>query len=120
MRAVRLTSIESAGTIRICAANWNLFLRATGPTAASSIAMPSSIQAWIDEFANDELKPEKGNALQPGMQLGVYRITDTLGAGGMGEVYRARDTRLDRDVAIKVLPSAFAGVRPTRTLRARS
>src|SRR6266849_4221045 len=42
--------------------------------------------------------------LQPGTRLGPYEIVDALGAGGMGEVYRARDTRLDRTVAIKILP----------------
>jgi len=47
-------------------------------------------------------------ALPPGAQLGVYEIVTLVGAGGMGEVYRARDTRLDRTVAIKVLPSQFA------------
>jgi Tol biopolymer transport system component len=46
--------------------------------------------------------------LSPGTRLGSYEILSTIGAGGMGEVYRARDTRLNRDVAIKVLPDAFA------------
>src|ERR1700688_5149088 len=43
--------------------------------------------------------------LTPGTKLGPYEIQSPLGAGGMGEVYRARDSRLDRVVAIKVLPS---------------
>ena len=44
----------------------------------------------------------------PGSRLGPYEIVSRIGAGGMGEVFRARDTRLDRSVAIKVLPAAFA------------
>jgi len=44
-------------------------------------------------------------ALAPGSKLGPYEIVGPLGAGGMGEVYRARDTRLDRTVAIKILPA---------------
>lgn len=47
--------------------------------------------------------------LPPGTQLGPYEILDPIGAGGMGEVYRARDARLAREVAVKVLPASFAG-----------
>ncbi|HEY7574115.1 MAG TPA: protein kinase, partial [Thermoanaerobaculia bacterium] len=47
-------------------------------------------------------------SLSTGSRLGPYEILSPLGAGGMGEVYRARDTRLNRDVAIKILPEAFA------------
>jgi eukaryotic-like serine/threonine-protein kinase len=47
-------------------------------------------------------------ALNSGTNLGPYQIQAPLGAGGMGEVYRARDVKLDRAVAIKVLPDALA------------
>jgi eukaryotic-like serine/threonine-protein kinase len=46
--------------------------------------------------------------LSPGTRLGPYEVVAAIGAGGMGEVFRARDTKLNRDVAIKVLPAAFA------------
>ncbi len=46
--------------------------------------------------------------ISPGARLGSYEVLSLLGAGGMGEVYKARDTRLDRTVAIKVLPSHLA------------
>src|SRR5436853_4921963 len=46
--------------------------------------------------------------LTAGMRLGGYEIVAAIGAGGMGEVYRARDTKLNRDVALKILPEAFA------------
>ncbi len=46
--------------------------------------------------------------LSPGQKLSFYEVLGLLGAGGMGEVYRARDTRLDREVAIKVLPDELA------------
>ena len=47
-------------------------------------------------------------ALEAGTRLGPYSVTEQIGAGGMGEVYRARDTKLDRDVALKILPEDFA------------
>jgi serine/threonine-protein kinase len=58
-------------------------------------------------------------ALNPGTRLGPYEIVGAIGAGGMGEVYRARDTKLDRDVAIKILPldAAGASVRRERFFR---
>jgi eukaryotic-like serine/threonine-protein kinase len=46
--------------------------------------------------------------LAPGVRVGVYEVVAFIGAGGMGEVYRARDTRLNRDVALKILPELFA------------
>jgi serine/threonine protein kinase len=49
--------------------------------------------------------------LTPGTRLGAYELISLLGAGGMGEVYRARDTKLNRDVAVKVLPESFASDR---------
>src|SRR5271157_5127347 len=48
-------------------------------------------------------------SLAPGTRLGPYEILAPIGAGGMGEVYRAKDTKLKREVALKVLPDSFAG-----------
>ena len=53
-----------------------------------------------------------------GTRIGPYEISGTLGAGGMGEVYRARDAKLNRDVALKVVPGAFA-LDPDRLARFR-
>src|SRR5262245_11094181 len=58
------------------------------------------------------------SSLVPGARLGQYEISRTIGAGGMGEVFKARDTRLGRDVALKILPDTFAGD-PDRVARFR-
>src|SRR5262252_4301820 len=60
---------------------------------------------WAAAAAQLIVKPV---LLEPGQFLGPYQIVSFLAAGGMGEVYRARDTKLKRDVALKVLPEAFA------------
>src|SRR5688572_12807514 len=52
--------------------------------------------------------PRQEMSLAPGARLGPYEIISAIGAGGMGEVYRARDARLGRDVAVKILPDLFA------------
>src|SRR5574341_660218 len=57
-------------------------------------------------------------SLRLGARVGPYEITGSLGAGGMGEVYRARDTKLNRDVALKILPDPFA-TDPDRLARFR-
>jgi serine/threonine protein kinase len=48
--------------------------------------------------------------MTPGKRIGAYEIVARIGAGGMGEVYRAKDTKLKREVALKVLPEAFAAI----------
>src|SRR5262245_40701099 len=51
--------------------------------------------------------PSHPVSLSPGTRLGAYEVTGLIGAGGMGEAYRARDMKLGRDVALKILPAAF-------------
>src|SRR5712691_8360818 len=57
--------------------------------------------------ARGGVPPPPGVDLATGSRLGGYEIVERIGAGGMGEVYRARDTRLHRDVALKILPPAL-------------
>src|SRR5213593_3989327 len=59
-------------------------------------------------FSWDRIRDSVNMSLSAGTRLGPYEILSLIGAGGMGEVYRATDTKLGRDVAIKILPESFA------------
>ena len=85
------------------------FLRAA---CSEDPALRSEVEALLaaDHSAGDflENRPEAGSELQPGLRLGGYQIIGLIGRGGMGEVYRAHDARLSREVALKVLPQSRA------------
>src|SRR5262245_45876976 len=87
---------------------------------AGDAAMRDEVHALLDQpatadgvFAGPALAAAAqmvngpGASMLTGLRLGVYQLQVRIGVGGMGEVYRARDTKLGRDVAIKVLPRAF-------------
>ena len=78
---------------------------------AAAASTPSSLRAYVAAVAAAAAfvaeGPEAPLTLPPGHRLGPYEIQAMVGAGGMGEVYRARDTRLDRIVALKVLSTGL-------------
>ena len=73
-----------------------------------SPAMELAAAPWPGSKAKACRKTCQSRGMAPGTKLGSYEIVAALGAGGMGEVYRARDTRLERSVAIKILPAEFS------------
>ena len=74
----------------------------------SLLAQDPAREGMLDRPAAALLEDSKVMMLAAGSRLGPYQIEARIGAGGMGEVYRARDSKLGREVAIKVLPEAFA------------
>ena len=74
------------------------------------LAEPASKDVPLKRLFDSVRSPGSGRSDSPlpqGRRLGTYEILEQIGAGGMGDVYRAHDTRLRRDVAIKILPTAF-------------
>jgi serine/threonine protein kinase len=76
----------------------------------SLLAQPASAEGFLERPAiavAAQVVDDLGVSVLTGRRIGTYQVQARIGAGGMGEVYRARDTRLGRDVAIKILPRVF-------------
>ena len=77
--------------------------------ACADSEIRAEVEALLGVYTRAEGFLSGAHGLLTGARLGPYDIVELIGAGGMGEVYRARDPRIGRDVAIKVLPSPLAG-----------
>ena len=104
----RVQSVFAAALAREPAAR-AAFLQDISASDAQLAKEVESLLASHDDASSQVLTsspaPPPGQALRSGMRLGPFEILERLGAGGMGEVYRARDSKLEREVAIKVLPA---------------
>ena len=100
---------------RACSSRWSPSSKACWSSPVSPVLVRGAEGAGAATADTDQLdsqlvfgarthRPNRPVSLEPGTTLGPYSVTAKIGEGGMGEVYRARDTTLDRDVAIKVLP----------------
>ena len=96
---------RSAYLDRCCANDESLRKEVESLLSADSVVRNRMLESTVLVPVAPRRAAHRPMALAPGMKLGPHEITELLGAGGMGEVYRARDTRLDRAVAIKVLPA---------------
>src|SRR5688572_12175015 len=127
--AVERPSAERAQFLRAAAGGDQLLrheveslLRADDPDAALTNLLQqqdaSSRSESIDtnDSSLDDTRTQTGSSIPT--TIGPYRVVGLLGAGGMGEVFRARDSKLNRDVALKLLPTAFASD-PDRLARFR-
>jgi hypothetical protein len=96
-------------------------LIAVGGAVGDFLSQPAGLAGEASESSAVAGEKAPTPRLAIGTRLGPYEVVSLLGAGGIGEVYKARDTRLDRTVAVKVLPAGFAGDedRGRRLLRAR-